>query len=146
MFNKKSMLTCLLAVGMSMPLIAQAGLDLTLVNNTNYDSTVIINHGACSTALPNGKGTTKAHSTNTVPGMLIKGACGAHQKDCKGDVYMTPHCNGGGEASVATATFNTATGETQIELTAYGKSSNYGIRTDSPFHVIMDGGPAVASK
>lgn len=125
--------------------LAIAASDLVTINNTKLPSTAVINHGACSTALPNGMGITPPDGKpHVIPGAIVKGVCGAHQKDCSADVYMSDHCNGNGEVPVAYATFNTLTGATTITMTDYGRAAKYDLRSDAPFHIIMDGGPAAA--
>ena len=147
MVIKKVVLVSLLTLGLGASLQALAAGDLVTINNTKLSSTAVINHGACSTALPNGKGITPPDGKpHIIEGTLVKGVCGSHQKDCSADVYMTNHCNAKGELPVASAVFNTSTGATTITMTASGKAANYNLHSESPFHIIMDGGPAAAPR
>ena len=143
MQNKKILFGVLLST-LAFSACADGVHDLDLVNNTNQDSTAIINGGACSTSLPNGYGITKAHSSNHIPGRIVKGACGRdRQENCSAKVYMTNHCHLNGEKEVADAEFNVNTGDVKITMTEEGKKQGYNLHpSDQKYLIIMDGGPS----
>lgn len=135
MLVKKSLFSGLLAIGISLPLFAQAA-DLTIVNNTYCPSTTITNNGACSTILGD-SGVTKPHSTNVVTAAKIFIACIVNQKNCKADIYMTDDCTG---PKVATVTFDIYDAGIKSILN-YNTKIKYAV-SGSSFHAELDGGPA----
>lgn len=131
---QKIICTSLLAISMSsMSVLAFA--ELTIKNNTKKDSTSIIN-GKCSTALPDGKGVTKAGETRTIDNITIGIACWGHLNDCTADVYMTPNCDSNHATKIATVVFHTKKGIQSV--TEY--DHEYQI-TYSPFSLQLNGGP-----
>lgn len=134
---KKIIMASLLAIGISAPLLAQAG-SLTLHNYTKKDSTALVN-GACSTMLGE-KGVTRAGQTNTLTEKQVNQACaGGDKTHCQALVFMTDHCNVGNpsEPVIAEIYLNTSTGITSSET----KDPSYNLTVNNPFEVTLTGGP-----
>jgi hypothetical protein len=101
---KKKLMTGMLMLGASLPLMANAG--LTITNNTDFDSTSIINNAPiCSSSMTGG--VTPAHSVNNVPDKTVWWACITNTTNCTADVYLTNNCTG---PKIATVTFDVKTG------------------------------------
>lgn len=141
---KKTILASLLAMGISAPLLAQAG-DLTLHNNTKQDATSIINNGPCSYPMLGEKyGITKAGETDVIPGATLNQACTSDKAHCKADVYMTNHCNTNDSSAkvVATIYINTTSGIITNDSKYNPKVYNtaYALTVNGPFEVSISGG------
>ena len=150
---KKTIIMGLVAMGVGVPMLAQAAMDLYITNNTKNDSTIIANTGACSTLLGEAGITRSGEQNHQVPENKVGLACSASilkKTDCKADVYMTSNCTG---PVVATVYFD-------IQKDKSGKYVGSGLRPVKPedikdksytvigsgLNVIINGGPAVAAK
>jgi hypothetical protein len=133
MTMKKKVLTSLVIVSVSMPLLAMAA-DLTIINNTNQDSTSIINGGPCSNIL-GASGVTRAHTTTVVPEYVIKRACIFNKSNCQADVHMTDNCSG---PTIAKVVFDVNSGIKSV--TPVNTSLGYSVSGNS-YAASINGGP-----
>lgn len=130
---KKTFLSSLLMVGLSLPLFAQAN-DLTITNNTDQDSTSRINQGMCSKDILGPNGITYKHSTRVIKNVQIKVACMAKPEDCKADVYMTNNCTGNVITTISYSVTKGILGHTPV-------LDGYELTIDNAFKVTLNGGP-----
>lgn len=110
--------------------------DLTTINCTKFPSTTITNKGVCSDILGDVGVTPPDCKPHIVEASKVKFACFANKHNCSADVYMTNHCNKGGESKIATVKFDIDTGIKSIVM----DDPSYSI-TGEGFRVSINGGP-----
>lgn len=140
MVLKKSILTSLIAFGITTFSINGLAQDLYTTNDTNFDSTCRTNDWMCSTDILGEDGITRKHQRKVTTGTQLKLACFKNLRNCKADVYMQDKCGG---PKIATIYFDTlGEGVKSIEMF----DNSYIITGLHSFEVTISGGPAALTK